>query len=211
MSRRLPSFPAVAASVALLTLLAGCASTTAPGASDGTGDVPAPSDAIAAPGQVIAQATVLQKDDEPAQLCLGAVAESYPPKCSGPEVEGWDWETVDGEESASGVTWGAYAVTGTWDGTVFTAESAVMLALYDPMPVVDPLTDPANAGDTPEDELLSIQEAITASAPITVLSSVPDNGYLFVTVIYDDGTVQAWADETYGLDTVAVRSALVDI
>lgn len=194
---------------ASLVALTGCA-TTAPGSS--TDDVvPLPSDTIAAPGQVIGQGTVLQKDDEAPQLCLGAIAESYPPQCSGPEVVGWDWATVDGEESASGVTWGAYAVTGTWDGTEFTAESAVMLALYDPMPVVDPLTDPANAGDTPESELLEIQDDLAQSAPFTVLTTVPENGYLFVTVIYDDGTIQAWADDTYGIDKVAVRSALLDV
>lgn len=207
MSRRAPALAAVVAAFVLLT---GC-TTTAPGGSDGPGSVPPPSDAIAAPGRVIAQATVLQKDAEEPQLCLGAVAESYPPQCSGPEITGWDWDAVDGEESASGVTWGAYAVTGTWDGTVFAAESAVLLALYDPMPVVDPLTDPANAGDTPDDELVAIQDELTTSAPFTVLTSVPQNGYLFVTVIYDDGTIQAWADETYGLDKVAVRSALLDI
>jgi len=207
MSRRAAAFAAVVAAFVLLT---GC-TTTAPGGSDGPGSVPPPSDAIAAPGQVIAQATVLQKDAEEPQLCLGTVAESYPPQCSGPEITGWDWDAVEGEESASGVTWGAYAVTGTWDGTTFAAESVVLLALYDPMPVVDPLTDPANAGDTPDDELLSIQEELTTSAPFTVLTSVPQNGYLFVTVIYDDGTIQAWADETYGLDKVAVRSALLDI
>ncbi len=203
----------LAVATASVLLLCGCATTApaAPDRPDTPGSVPAPSDAIAAPGTVVGQGTVLQKDDEEAQLCLGAVAESYPPQCSGPEIVGWDWDAVDGEESASGVTWGAYAVTGTWDGTVFTSESAVMLALYDPMPVVDPLTDPANAGDTPEDELIAIQEDLTATAPVEVLTSVPENGYLFVTVIYDDGTIQAWADDTYGLDKVAVRSALLDV
>lgn len=194
---------------AALLLLAGCA-TAAPD-TPGASSVPPPADTIAAPGRVVGQATVLQKDGEAPQLCLGAVAESYPPQCSGPEIAGWDWQTVDGEESASGVTWGAYAVTGTWDGTVFTTESAVMLALYDPMPLVDPLTDPANAGDTPDDELVAIQDDLTASAPFTVLTSMPQNGYLFVTVVYDDGTLQTWADDTYGLDKVAVRSALLDI
>jgi len=203
----------LAAAAASVLLLAGCA-TTAPAASDqpdAPGAVPVPSDAIAAPGQVIGQGTVLQKDGEEPQFCLGGVAESYPPQCGGPEIVGWDWDAVDGEESASGVTWGAYALTGTWDGTVFTSESAVMLALYDPMPVVDPLTDPANAGDTPEDELLTIQDDLTASAPFEVLTSGAQNGYLFVTVVYDDGTIQAWVDDAYGIDKVAIRGALTDL
>jgi hypothetical protein len=37
------------------------------------------------------------------------------------------------------------------------------------------------------------------------------NGYLFVDVIYDDGSIQAWADEQFLPDTVAIRSALHDV
>ena len=199
----------LAAGIAALILLAGCATTTAPG-SDGPGSS-VDLDAIPAPGEVIGQGTVLQKDGEGAQLCLGAVAESYPPQCTGETLAGWDWDAVDGEESASGVTWGAYAVTGTWDGSVFTTNSAVMLALYDPMPVVDPLTDPANAGDTPEGELLELQRQITDDAPFDTLTSWTENGYLFVSVIYDDGTVQNWVDAAYGVERVAVRGALRDV
>ena len=199
----------LAAGIAALILLAGCATTTAPG-SDGPGSS-VDLDAIPAPGEVIGQGTVLQKDGEDAQLCLGAVAESYPPQCTGEKLAGWDWDAVDGEESASGVTWGAYAVTGTWDGSVFTTNSAVMLALYDPMPVVDPLTDPANAGDTPEGELLELQRQITDDAPFDTLTSWTENGYLFVQVVYDDGTVQNWVDAAYGVEKVAVRGALRDV
>lgn len=54
------------------------------------------------------------------QLCLGGVAESYPPQCGGPDVVGWDWDTVEGSESASGTTWGSYTVIGTYDGERFT-------------------------------------------------------------------------------------------
>ena len=105
---------AVAAVAASVLVLSGCATTApaAPDRPDSPGSVPAPAGAIAAPGQVVGQGTVLQKDDEAPQFCLGAVAESYPPQCTGPEIVGWDWDAVDGEETASGVTWGAYAVTG---------------------------------------------------------------------------------------------------
>jgi hypothetical protein len=37
-------------------------------------------------------ATVLQEGDGPPELCLGGVAESFPPQCGGPEIAGWDWE-----------------------------------------------------------------------------------------------------------------------
>jgi hypothetical protein len=43
---------------------------------------------------------------------------------------------------------------------------------------------------------------------VQVLFSSVHNGYLFVTVEFDDGSVQAWADDTYGVDVVQVRSAL---
>jgi hypothetical protein len=173
---------------------------------------------IAAVGEVAGQGTVLQIEDQAPQLCLGAVAESYPPQCGGPEVVGWDWDAVDLEESASDVTWGTYAVVGTWDGTRFTVtQPAIPLALYDPMPFdPDPRTDPANAGDNPEDTLLSVQENLTESVnngsnPWPILSSWPENGYLFVTVEYDDGTIQTYYDGLYGPDTIAIQSALRDL
>lgn len=200
----------LAAGIAAAILLAGCA-TTAPGSgSDGPGSS-VDLDAIPAPGEVIGQGTVLQEDGEDPQLCLGAVAESYPPQCTGETLAGWDWDAVDGEESASGVTWGAYALTGTWDGSVFTTNSVVPLALYDPMPVVDPLTDPANAGDTSDEHLLELQQQITDDAPFDTLTSRTENGYLFVQMVYDDGTVQNWVDAAYGVEKVAVRGALRDV
>src|SRR4051812_24259987 len=128
--------------LAAAVLLTGCAAPAVTPGAGGDGSASDTSDvgvAIAAPGEVFGQGTVIQTGDAAPQLCLGAVAESYPPQCSGPEISGWDWETIDGEESSGDVTWGAYAVTGGWDGTTFSFTSGVMLALYDPMPFVDPL------------------------------------------------------------------------
>ena len=196
--------------------LAGCAGTAGSSpSSDLAADGGGP---IAAPGEVRGQGTVLQVDDEAAQLCLGAVAESYPPQCSGPEVIGWDWDAVDIKETASGTTWGTFAVTGTWDGTALTiTEPAIPLALYDPMPTdPDPRLDPANAGESSEDTLTQIQDDITAATtdgtqPWPILMSWPENGYLWVTVTYDDGTIQDYYDGLYGADVVIVTSALVDV
>lgn len=191
-------------------LLTGCAGAQFAGDSSGV-DIgpPSPPAAIAADGEVLGQGTVLQLDGEPANFCLGGVAESYPPQCSGPEVVGWDWASVDGEESASGVTWGAYAVQGAWDGTQFTVtEPPIMLALYDPMMVVDPHRDPANAGETAEAELLQIQTELHELGTVDLLSSGAENGYLFVSVVYDDGQVQRYFDELYGAEVIVVVSAL---
>jgi len=67
-----------------------------------------------------AASTVLESPDHGPQLCLGVMADSYPPQCEGPDVIGWDWGAVEGEESAAGTTWGRYTVVGTWDGEALT-------------------------------------------------------------------------------------------
>jgi hypothetical protein len=203
--------PALAAAAALLlAALAGCADITSPGGSGSIVGPDAPPSAIAADGEVLGLGTVLQRDGEEPELCLSGVAESYPPQCGGPPVSGWDWGTVEGDETASGVTWGAYAVQGTWDGTTFTlTQPPIMLALYDAMPIVDPRDDPANAGSTDERELLAIQEELADT--VDILGAGPSNGYLFVDVIFDDDQIQRYMDETYGEGVVAVRSALRDV
>jgi hypothetical protein len=66
-----------------------------------------------------ANATVLDDADGP-KLCLGGVAESLPPQCAGVPLAGWDWAAVEGEQSASGSTWGDFHVVGTYDGEMFT-------------------------------------------------------------------------------------------
>jgi hypothetical protein len=101
--------------------LAGCATQyqnadqAAPGAPaepDGTAPVPLPTD----PGPYRASGIVLESPEHGPMLCM-FVATSYPPQCGNLELVGWDWDLVDGEESANGTTWGGpYEVTGTWDG-----------------------------------------------------------------------------------------------
>jgi hypothetical protein len=197
-----------------VVLLAGCAGTADPGSSGDVvpGGAGEPT-AVAAPGEVVGQGTVLQKDGEAAQFCVGPVMESYPPQCSGPELVGWEWPDDGMWESANGVTWGTYAVSGTWDGTAFTVgEMVIPLALYDPMKTdPDPRSDPANAGDNSEDLLLRVQQELSSWTEVLVLSSYPANGYLWATVYYDDGSIQASLDEVYGPDVVIVESAFKDI
>ena len=213
-SRALTALGAAMVGGALVLALSSCAGTPGSAANDAGSDAPpaVPASNPAAPGEVLGQGTVLQTDGEAAMFCLGAVAESYPPQCSGPEILGWDWDAVEGAESASGVSWGSYAVQGTWDGTALTVtQPPIMLALYDPMPVVDPFTDPDNAGTSSDDELTALQEQVHNDEFVEALSSWPENGYLFVSVIYDDGSVQRYLDEQHGKDVVQVRSALRDL
>jgi len=160
---------------------------------------------------VVGQGLVIQTGDTPPEFCLGAIGMSDPPQCGGPELVGWDWNAVEGEGSGAGVTYGSYAVWGDWDGERLTVTSAITLALYDPMPFVDPLLDPANAGDNDDDDLTRIQSELTSLRPFPILTAWQENGYLFVQTYYDDGTIQAWVDDRYLPDTVAIRPTLRDI
>lgn len=70
-------------------------------------------------GRFRAWATVLEKGAGGPRLCVGGIAASYPPQCSGPSVVGWDWAEAEHTE-ASGVRWGGYVVVGRYDGARFT-------------------------------------------------------------------------------------------
>lgn len=200
------STPARAALLPLLVAaalaLTACAGGTTPGADD-----PQPAE----PVNVVGQGMVLQVGDAAPEFCLGAVAESAPPQCTGPELIDWTWDTVDGEETMSDTTYGMFAVWGSWDGIRLTTTGAITLALYDPMPFVDPFIDPDNAGSTPGYELLAIQQGLSEDSPSEILTSTVENGYVFATVIFDDGSVQKWADATYGTDVVQIRGALREV
>jgi hypothetical protein len=158
--------PAVLALLLGLATLSACSSEAEMRAVDpAASSEPTPATSSGAPapvpnGQVSTHGlvTVLDPGTGP-ELCLGAVAESYPPQCGGPAVAGFEWGDV-GAERAGGVTWGSYALIGTYDGTTFTVTDSTPAALYDPaaQPQEDPLgaacQDPATtdaARATPED------------------------------------------------------------
>jgi hypothetical protein len=240
------------------------------GASSGAAPTPVPDGPVTTHGLV----TVLDDGDGP-ELCLGAVAESYPPQCGGPKLDGFDFGDV-GAETASGVTWGSYALVGTFDGTTFTVTDATPAALYDPMaePPVDGLdaacSVPGGSGvgrTSPEDmdatlaaatalpgyatswlsgdtinvavtedaagaeatlrrtwdgglcvttvertdaDLTAINTELQAALGDQLLTSgstAPDT--LDAHVVFDDGSIQDWADATWGEGLVRVTSALV--
>jgi hypothetical protein len=98
--------------------LSGCGDTDS-GTRRPTPPAASPTAALPAVGPVRAVATVLDEGDG-AMLCLGGVAYSLPPQCSGPTVADWDWAEHPEAEAASGVTWGGYTMMGQWDGTTFT-------------------------------------------------------------------------------------------
>lgn len=240
--------------------------------SDGAPPTPVPDGEVRTQGLVM----VLDDGDGP-EMCLGGVAESYPPQCGGPALTDFEWGDV-GFEEASGVRWGSYALTGTFDGTAFTVTDAIPAALYDVMaePEQDPLaaacddattTDTAKA--TPEDmdatlaaasalptyatawltgntinvavtedadgaeaelrrtwggmlcvttverteaDLNAINQELQGALGEQLLTSgsfAPDS--LDAQVVFDDGSIQDWADETYGDGLVRISSALVPV
>jgi hypothetical protein len=168
-----------------------------------------PTAAPAAPGTVHTRGLATVMDTGTPELCLGAVAESYPPQCGGPEIEGWDWSAHQGVFEKVGTTrWGEFAVTGGWDGEVFTLETATPSALYDTMPVEEPtVPEPARSYD--QAELDAIATTLGQDLP-GAQGAFADRGLDFVDVVYDDGSLQAWADEEYGDNVVIVVPALVD-
>src|SRR5690349_16474283 len=146
--------------------------------------------------------TVLDAGDGP-EMCLGAVAESYPPQCGGPAVADFDWGDV-GSEEASGVRWGSYALTGTFDGSTFTVTDAIPAALYDTMAQpeaggLDPACDDAEATDpdkaTPED----MDATLTAASALpTYATAWLSNGTISVAVTEDPEGAEAELRKTWG-------------
>ncbi|MEU8108809.1 hypothetical protein AB0C18_34395 [Nonomuraea muscovyensis] len=72
----------------------------------------------APPTRYEADGTVLSDSRHGPQLCAN-VATSLPPQCGGPDIVGWDWNTVK-HSARNGVRWGEYHVVGTWDGARLT-------------------------------------------------------------------------------------------
>jgi hypothetical protein len=102
-------------------------------------------------------------------LCLGAMALSYPPQCGDVPIANWDWDAVEGEEQASGTSWGQYHVVGTYDGAIFTM-TGVGPDRGDPpqfegeVDFSSPCPEPAGGWVLPDPTQATQQEASGASA-----------------------------------------------
>lgn len=290
----------------LTAALAGCGEQTTASRDAPTPAPPAasPSALLPADGPVRAVGTVLDDGTGP-ELCLAGVAQSLPPQCGGPPVTGWEWDAHD-HESAGGVRWGEYTMTGAWDGTTFTPadvrpsepgdvpaeDLTALFAAPCPEPEggwqpLDPATTSVAAlsaarrvADDLPDEVLSwtdrspnpawqayvdgdssedVQRRVEDPDLMVLVVTVTDDparaekalrevwggalcvarvansaarlrqvqrdlldlpGFLTsgagstsnsleLTVVMDDGSIQAWADEEYGEGVVTVTSALV--
>jgi hypothetical protein len=110
--------------------------------------------------------TVLDDGDGP-ELCH-VVAESLPPQCEGVTMADWVWSDHPEHEEQSGVRWGSFALTGTFDGTTFAVTEAVPAALYDalneePEPLPGTPCDPPEGGWAVVDAARATPEALDAT------------------------------------------------
>ena len=205
--------------VVALLVLAACGTDDGTRAADPAGDPTASAAATGMPTAIpAAQAPVTTRqpatvmDTGSPELCLGPVAESYPPQCRGIPLVGWSWRDHAGAFERSGdVRWGLFAVTGSFDGTTLSVRDAVPAALHDPGPLPAEPTrceDLAKADcDRPtEQRIAEIGEELT-SLP-GMLTIVPSRFVVHADVVHDDGSLQAWADEAYGPGVVVIGSAL---
>ena len=164
--------------------------------------------------EVLGQGTVIETADSAPQFCLGAIAESYPPQCSGPELIGWDWDLFDGLRDVGRCHVGR--LRGVGRPTMKRASPSRMPSCSrstTPMPDRRSVHRPGEGRHNERGRpASSLQERVIANAPSKFSRRTPQNGYLFVYVVHDDGSVQAWADASYRTrDVVQVRSALVEI
>jgi hypothetical protein len=200
-----------AAALVLLLALAGCGSepnvAVDPGGDPGGSSTPMPTEIPAAPGTVRTRDLATVMDTGSPELCLGPVAESYPPQCGGPALAGWDWAQHRGLFDHRGeIRWGTFLVTGTFDGTTFTVTDAVAGAVYEPA-MTEPSQIPAPATSYSEAELNRIAEEV-GKLPGAEGGYATD-GHVLVDVVNDDGSLQDWVDGEYGANVVLVTSALV--
>ena len=192
--------------LASLLLVAACGNSVDSG-SDSSGSAPSmPTEIPAADGPVVGLGMVLDGSaDGKTGFCLGPVAESYPPQCDGMPLDGWNWADHQGDyDDGNGTKFGTFAITGTFDGTTLTAQSAVSGALYDPMPWPEPTSGAAD--DHSQSDLEAIAEELTALPG--ALTTMPGDNLVVLDVIHDDGTIQDWVDAKYGDGLVFVHSAL---
>jgi hypothetical protein len=199
-----------AAALVLAPLLAGCSDNGDEPSADPTSSSAAakPTEAPVPDGTVRTAWPVVVVDvgDGPL-LCPARDAQSSNSCQPSVPIDGWDWSEQQDVKKAAGTKVGQYVVTGTYDGSTFTATKSVPASKA-------PTDDATHAAPPPlrqysETEILDIADDVSSLPGVTGVVPLKD-GQVLVDVVYDDGTLQAWTDATYGENVVVVSSALVD-
>lgn len=188
----------ILAALAAVVAQSGCGSADpGPGADRGRSGSEDP-----ATGELVARGIVIQASpDARVELCIGPVAESYPPQCRGPELRGeFSWDDVQAQ-GQGGVRWTdtVYVAVGTFDraADAFTltrplstdAPPGVAMPTAEevrfPQLCNDPFRggDPAHPGDLESQERLQ-QRLMTLDGYVT--SWVSDGADLFNVVVTGD-------------------------
>lgn len=105
-------------SIAVVFAVAGCGeqrSVADAGLAERPTAVPAASGPV-----TTSQAVIVSDDGSGARLCFGGASFGSPPTCDDADVPGWDWTEHDGYSESEGVRWGAFLLTGSFDGDSFT-------------------------------------------------------------------------------------------
>jgi hypothetical protein len=194
---------------AFAAVLAGCTAPMPPAGEPSTSRTEQPP-LTARPGELVGAGLVRQENNELPELCMGIGNDSYPPGCIGPPIHGWDWSQADGEEKAANVTWGNYVVYGTWNGTSLTVtrQPPRHIAPDEPWGKPDPRLDPHKPGRGTKARLQQIERQLWNSNQREWTDTFVDNGYVFLNVSYDDGSLQKAMNSRFGPGLVAVRSRL---
>lgn len=195
----------------LAAVLTGCGEQTSQVREDAASpEVPAasPTAMLPADGPVRAVGTVLDDGDGP-ELCLGGVAMSLPPQCSGPSVAGWEWDAHPDHESAGGVRWGEYTMTGAWDGTTFTP-SDVRTSEPGDLPAEDLSALFAAPCEEPDGGWQALDPATTSVAALSAARRVADGLPDEVLIWTDRSPNPAWRAYVEGDSGEEVRRRLED-
>lgn len=196
---------------ALLALaLAGCGEDP-PISGDAARESGAPASPTAVPaaeGEVRTRGavTVVETGDGPV-ACLGPVALSEPPQCSGQPLQDWRWSAHPEHQRSGGVRWGAFELRGTWDGSALRVTEAVPaaqapaesrepdLATTCPEPDGGWVVDPSRAGDRALDAALTAAGRLADHAETWV---DPANDVLNVRVTEDVAGAEAELRRVWG-------------
>jgi hypothetical protein len=153
------------------------------------------------PSSVVGRATVVETPQHGPQLCIN-VDESEPPQCSGPDVEGWNWSAVEGEERLAGTTWGTFRVSGTWDGRALTLGDEIPVPASSSGP---PLPPDVGGAHLTQEQLAEINAAV--GTPTGWIGNGVGASSVYVFVWFDDGELQAQYDQQFGdgaVDVIAI-------